>query len=118
MQKKNDRRDLNRRANFVRDRDIKGIGSHQRVDKEAITRWPTCLIVAPATLVGNWQRELETVCVHLRPFRHLRSIFVFSQWGHFEFTVYIGQKRADQLRSYQLGKKDIRVYSSSVTGLN
>lgn len=24
--------------------------------------WPTCLIIAPSTIVHNWEREFETVC--------------------------------------------------------
>lgn len=24
--------------------------------------WPTCLIIAPSTVVHNWEREFETVC--------------------------------------------------------
>jgi SNF2 family DNA or RNA helicase len=27
----------------------------------ANTKWPTCLIIAPSTVVHNWQREFETV---------------------------------------------------------
>lgn len=27
--------------------------------------WPTCLIVAPSTVVHNWEREFETVCLFL-----------------------------------------------------
>jgi len=29
----------------------------------ANARWPTCLIIAPSTVVHNWEREFETVCV-------------------------------------------------------
>jgi DNA excision repair protein ERCC-6-like 2 len=29
---------------------------------DANAEWPTCLIIAPKTVVGNWVRELERVC--------------------------------------------------------
>ncbi|KZV81484.1 hypothetical protein EXIGLDRAFT_628433 [Exidia glandulosa HHB12029] len=93
MEKHNDRRDLDRRANYVQDRQDAGIGADRgQVDVEAIRRWPTCLIAAPKTLVGNWERELET-------------------WGHFEFGVYAGKDRETVLRTFQLGKLDILLTS-------
>ncbi|KAH7092834.1 P-loop containing nucleoside triphosphate hydrolase protein [Auriculariales sp. MPI-PUGE-AT-0066] len=95
MDKKNDKRDLRRREEFVRERDLAGITPRARVDVDAIRQWPTCLIVAPATLVGNWKRELET-------------------WGHFEFAVYLGPKRAEALRLYELGKLDILLTSVDI----
>lgn len=36
-------------------------------------RWPTALIVAPSSVVGNWEREFETVGIV-----HLSNINVFS----------------------------------------
>ncbi|EJD42961.1 hypothetical protein AURDEDRAFT_167909 [Auricularia subglabra TFB-10046 SS5] len=88
MQKHNDRRDIGRREKFVAERPY----SDARIDVEAITKWPTALIAAPATLVGNWERELET-------------------WGHFEFGVYTGNERRAILRKFQLGKLDILLTS-------
>lgn len=35
--------------------------------------WPTCLIIAPSTVVHNWERELETVC-RFRFFLHPQLI--------------------------------------------
>lgn len=62
MEKRNDRRDIGRRAKFVAQRQQDDLGAGRgQVDVEAIKKWPTCLIAAPPTLVGNWERELETV---------------------------------------------------------
>jgi len=33
----------------------------------ADSRWPTCLIIAPSTIVPNWERELATVS-HIRSY--------------------------------------------------
>jgi len=30
----------------------------------ANAKWPTCLIIAPSTVVHNWEREFETVCIY------------------------------------------------------
>ena len=27
--------------------------------------WPTCLIIAPSTVVHNWEREFKTVCLDI-----------------------------------------------------
>ena len=32
----------------------------------ANAQWPTCLIIAPSTVVHNWQREFETVGITVR----------------------------------------------------
>jgi len=36
---------------------------------EADADWPTCLIIAPKTVVGNWVRELERVCATITRLR-------------------------------------------------
>ncbi|KAG6856842.1 hypothetical protein H0H87_012900 [Tephrocybe sp. NHM501043] len=52
--------------------------------------WPTCLIIAPSTVVHNWQREFET-------------------WGYFEVGMYNGnQKERDPvLRDFKMGRLDV-----------
>jgi hypothetical protein len=59
---------------------------------------PTCLIIAPVTLVDNWARELET-------------------WGWFEWAKYTSSTsrgdRDDVRRDFVLGRLDIGAPSSS-----
>ncbi|EKM76213.1 hypothetical protein AGABI1DRAFT_63554, partial [Agaricus bisporus var. burnettii JB137-S8] len=52
--------------------------------------WPTCLIIAPTTVVHNWERELET-------------------WGYFEVGLYNGSRKEREpvLRDFKMGSFDI-----------
>ncbi|KAJ7631912.1 RAD26-like SNF2 family DNA-dependent ATPase [Mycena polygramma] len=52
--------------------------------------WPTCLIIAPSTVVGNWEREFQT-------------------WGYFEVGKYIGTKaeRKEVLEDFKKGRLDV-----------
>ncbi|KAJ7777535.1 RAD26-like SNF2 family DNA-dependent ATPase [Mycena maculata] len=52
--------------------------------------WPTCLIIAPTTVVRNWERELEL-------------------WGYFEVGSYVGnpEERAPVLEDFKKGRLDI-----------
>ncbi|KAF7345108.1 DNA excision repair protein ERCC-6-like 2 [Mycena venus] len=52
--------------------------------------WPTCLIIAPSTVVGNWERELQ-------------------KWGYFEVGSYIGapEERKMVLNDFKLGRLDV-----------
>ncbi|KJA22162.1 hypothetical protein HYPSUDRAFT_164868 [Hypholoma sublateritium FD-334 SS-4] len=61
---------------------------------KANAKWPTCLIIAPSTVVHNWQREFET-------------------WGYFEVGMYNGQRkdREDVLHDFKLGRFDVVVTS-------
>ncbi|OBZ74648.1 DNA excision repair protein ERCC-6-like 2 [Grifola frondosa] len=63
--------------------------------EETNSRWPTCLIIAPSSVVGNWEREFET-------------------WGYFELGMYIGTPltRADVLNDFKLGRLDFHVITS------
>ncbi|KAF8737841.1 SNF2 family N-terminal domain, partial [Rhizoctonia solani] len=61
-------------------------------------KWPTCLVVCPKTVVGNWVKELNT-------------------WAYFEYAVYGGDKseREDCLKDFVMGRLDLgsfRVSSS------
>ncbi|KAF9558521.1 hypothetical protein CPC08DRAFT_557075 [Agrocybe pediades] len=58
-------------------------------------KWPTCLIIAPNTVVLNWERE-------------------FEKWGYFEVGVYAGPDRADILRDFKYGRLDVVVTSFQV----
>ncbi|KAJ7260962.1 P-loop containing nucleoside triphosphate hydrolase protein [Mycena haematopus] len=52
--------------------------------------WPTCLIIAPSTVVRNWEREFKT-------------------WGYFEVGVYAGTKTERQpvLKDFKMGRLDV-----------
>jgi DNA excision repair protein ERCC-6-like 2 len=61
MRKTGDDRDFLRRYHYV-----SGLQDQESWKKEkklpaADSRWPTCLIVAPSTVVRNWEREFDTV---------------------------------------------------------
>lgn len=59
MSKDNDRRDVGRRYKYVskvQDELLEG----QRMPP-ANSKWPTALIIVPVTVMGNWERELDTV---------------------------------------------------------
>ncbi|KAF9074477.1 P-loop containing nucleoside triphosphate hydrolase protein [Rhodocollybia butyracea] len=59
--------------------------------------WPTCLIIAPSSVVHNWQRELET-------------------WGYFEVGIYTGKldDRRDVIKEFKMGRLDIVVTSFDI----
>ena len=80
--------DEGRRAAHVLSLQNEGIANSDLPPANA--RWPTCLIVAPKTVVGNWERELQT-------------------WGYFEVGVYAGSKdtRARVLTDFKMGRLDI-----------
>ncbi|KAG6837763.1 hypothetical protein H0H93_001690 [Arthromyces matolae] len=56
--------------------------------------WPTCLIIAPSTVVHNWQREFQTDSL---------------QWGYFEIGMYNGsqKEREPVLNDFKMGRIDV-----------
>ncbi len=64
MQKEGNDRDLERRHNFVSQ--WQNREDWRSTLPKANATWPTCLIIAPSTVVHNWERELETVSHSLR----------------------------------------------------
>ncbi|KAF9480626.1 hypothetical protein BDN70DRAFT_877317 [Pholiota conissans] len=66
----------------------------RNVVPKANAKWPTCLIIAPSTVVHNWGREFDT-------------------WGYFEVGLYNGSKkeREEVLHSFKLGRLDVLVTS-------
>ena len=61
MGKYNDRRDVDRRRKHVaRLQDSQDWVEHRRLPP-ANAIWPTALIISPASVVHNWEREFETV---------------------------------------------------------
>lgn len=72
--------------------------------------WPTCLIIAPSSVVGNWEREFQVVSV--RPSFLGSGADIGDQWGYFEVGMYVGapSERANVLRDFKLGRLDVGVY--------
>ncbi|KDQ17914.1 hypothetical protein BOTBODRAFT_185328 [Botryobasidium botryosum FD-172 SS1] len=98
MRKTATRADEGRRAAHVLS--LQEEGASNRDLPPPNSTWPTCLIIAPKTVVGNWERELQT-------------------WGYFEVGVYNGARDARQrvLTNFRLGRLDI-VLSSFTTVRN
>ncbi|PCH43012.1 hypothetical protein WOLCODRAFT_144325 [Wolfiporia cocos MD-104 SS10] len=89
MQKSGDTRDIDRRRKHVsRLQDVSEEWRRRRVLPPANETWPTCLIIAPSSVVGNWEREFET-------------------WGYFEVGTYTGKERTDVLVDFKLGRLDV-----------
>jgi SNF2 family DNA or RNA helicase len=90
MRKHGDIRDDARRRNYVSDLQDGEQWRKKRVLPKANAKWPTCLIICPAPVVGNWRRELET-------------------WGYFEVGLYTDarKERKDVLRDFELGRLDV-----------
>ncbi|KAK7055149.1 DNA excision repair protein ERCC-6-like 2 [Favolaschia claudopus] len=57
--------------------------------------WPTCLIIAPSTVVLNWARE-------------------FEKWGYFEVGCYTGSERKAVLNEFKLGRLDVVLTSLDI----
>ncbi|KAH9929468.1 P-loop containing nucleoside triphosphate hydrolase protein [Fomitopsis serialis] len=95
MKKNGDKRDIDRRRKHVSHlQDISPEWKSRRVLPPANATWPTCLIVAPSSVVGNWEREFET-------------------WGYFEVGMYTGTKneRSEVLHDFKMGRLDVLLTS-------
>ncbi|KAI0632843.1 P-loop containing nucleoside triphosphate hydrolase protein [Trametes polyzona] len=101
MKKRGDSHDVERRRRHVaclqRGREWE---EHRRLPPANAT-WPTCLIIAPSSVVGNWEREFET-------------------WGFFEVGMYIGPPttRADVLTDFKLGRLDVLITSFEIARMD
>ncbi|KAG7087576.1 hypothetical protein E1B28_013530 [Marasmius oreades] len=60
----------------------------RRMLPPADATWPTCLIIAPSSVVPNWEREFQT-------------------WGYFEVGVYVGNERSAVLKDFKMGRLDV-----------
>ncbi|PPQ63446.1 hypothetical protein CVT24_004978 [Panaeolus cyanescens] len=90
MKKQGNRNDRNRRHDHVSKlQDGEEWRKHKKLPPANAT-WPTCLIIAPSTVVHNWEREFET-------------------WGYFEVGLYNGtpKEREEVLRDFKLGRLDV-----------
>ena len=72
MQKRGDILDVDRRRKHVSKLQDGKEWKKYRTLPPANAKWPTCLIIAPSSVVGNWEREFETV--------RSRSIMVVRAW--------------------------------------
>ncbi|KAJ3868496.1 P-loop containing nucleoside triphosphate hydrolase protein [Lentinula novae-zelandiae] len=89
--------DEDRRRNHVRNLQSQPRWKKTKKLPPADATWPTCLIVAPSSVVHNWERELQT-------------------WGYFEFGVYTAppKERAHVLKDFRLGRLDIVLTSFDI----
>ena len=109
MRKRNDKRDAGRRRKHVSALQDKQEWRDGNRLPRADATWPTALIVAPSTVVHNWQREIQTVSIW-------QLVFVgtilsnVSQWGYFEVGLFTGspEHRSEVLKEFRLGRLDIR----------
>ncbi|KAF8904775.1 P-loop containing nucleoside triphosphate hydrolase protein [Gymnopilus junonius] len=69
-------------------------GRRKKQLPKADAKWPTCLIIAPSTVVHNWEREFET-------------------WGYFEVGLYTGspKDREPVINDFKLGRLDVVITS-------
>ncbi|KAF8556760.1 hypothetical protein OG21DRAFT_1553783 [Imleria badia] len=90
MKKHGDLRDVDRRRNHVSKLQDGVEWKRNRTLPPANAVWPTCLIIAPSTVVANWEREFET-------------------WGYFEVGTYTGSPthREGVLTDFKMGRLDV-----------
>ncbi|KAI6118485.1 P-loop containing nucleoside triphosphate hydrolase protein [Pisolithus croceorrhizus] len=87
-----DVRDVDRRRKHVSQLQDRPEWADRRTLPPANATWPTCLIIAPSSVVPNWEREFQT-------------------WGYFEVGVYTGSQREDVLTDFRMGRLDIVITS-------
>ncbi|KAJ3773127.1 P-loop containing nucleoside triphosphate hydrolase protein, partial [Lentinula raphanica] len=89
--------DEDRRRNHVRNLQNSPEWIKTKSLPPANATWPTCLIIAPSSVVHNWERELQT-------------------WGYFEFGVYTAppKERAHVLKDFKFGRLDIVLTSFDI----
>ncbi|KZT24961.1 hypothetical protein NEOLEDRAFT_1178730 [Neolentinus lepideus HHB14362 ss-1] len=92
MKKRGDSRDVDRRRKYVSRLQDLPDWKERRQLPPANHAWPTCLIIAPSSVVGNWEREFET-------------------WGYFEVGSYVGPQRKRVLNDFKLGRLDVVITS-------
>ncbi|KAH7882176.1 P-loop containing nucleoside triphosphate hydrolase protein, partial [Phlebopus sp. FC_14] len=90
MKKYGDKRDLERRRNYVSKLQDGREWKEKRTLPPADAAWPTCLIIAPSSVVPNWERE-------------------FTTWGYFEVGCYTGlpAQREQVLMDFKMGRLDV-----------
>ncbi|QRW26485.1 Rad60-SLD domain-containing protein [Rhizoctonia solani] len=99
FQKSGTASDATRRRDRVRALQDEGLARSDL--PSANKKWPTCLVVCPKTVVGNWVKELNT-------------------WAYFEYAVYGGDKseREDCLRDFVMGRLDLVIMAFDTARMN
>ncbi|KAI0695319.1 P-loop containing nucleoside triphosphate hydrolase protein [Cytidiella melzeri] len=94
MGKVGDSRDANRRLDHVSKLQDGESWKKRRSLPAANTTWPTCLIIAPSSVVPNWERE-------------------FHKWSYLEVGVYANgkQERSQVLQNFKYGRLDVVITS-------
>ncbi|KIK94177.1 hypothetical protein PAXRUDRAFT_784462 [Paxillus rubicundulus Ve08.2h10] len=94
MKKHGDVRDIDRRRNYVSKLQDGPEWRKHRTLPPANDVWPTCLIIAPSSVVPNWEREFQT-------------------WGYFEVGCYTGSPtyREEVLTDFKMGRLDVIITS-------
>ncbi|KAI0085593.1 P-loop containing nucleoside triphosphate hydrolase protein [Irpex rosettiformis] len=94
MGKIGDNRDENRRRELVSKLMDQESWKKSRTLPPANETWPTCLIIAPSSVVPNWERE-------------------FHKWSYFEVGVYANGKeeRSQVLKDFKYGRLDVVITS-------
>ncbi|KIK23702.1 hypothetical protein PISMIDRAFT_100044 [Pisolithus microcarpus 441] len=92
MKKYGDARDVDRRRKHVSQLQDRPEWADRRTLPPANATWPTCLIIAPSSVVPNWEREFQT-------------------WGYFEVGIYTGSQREDVLTDFKMGRLDVVITS-------
>ncbi|KAJ6542692.1 P-loop containing nucleoside triphosphate hydrolase protein [Mycena capillaripes] len=90
MKKEGIKTDRNRRRNRVAALQERKAWKKNGTLPLADAKWPTCLIIAPSTVVMNWEREFKT-------------------WGYFEVGKYVGtpEERKVVLADFKKGRLDV-----------
>ncbi|EGO02844.1 hypothetical protein SERLA73DRAFT_176268 [Serpula lacrymans var. lacrymans S7.3] len=90
MKKYGDKRDIERRRKHVSKLQDGREWREERGLPAADAIWPTCLIIAPSTVVHNWERE-------------------FQVWGYFEVGLYTNtpSQRESVLTDFKMGRLDV-----------
>jgi SNF2 family DNA or RNA helicase len=112
MKKYGDSRDIDRRRHRVSDLQDTLQWRQNRSVPPANVNWATCLIVAPSSVMWQWQREFDTVSEHTIPqsFQEI-SMPLVLQWGYFELGMYHGAARREVLNDFKLGRLDVGAFS-------
>lgn len=109
MSKHGDARDIERRRNHVSHLQDGTDWKKRRILPLANKTWPTCLIIAPSSVVGNWEREFQVVSHSYLSFGEDSNP---SQWGYFEVGLYVGPRseREPVLNDFKMGRLDVGQY--------
>ena len=112
MGKLGDNRDENRRREHVSKLMDGESWKMRRALLPANETWPSCLIIAPCSVVPNWEREFQKVRLRVRPCPLIFRLRTIPKWGYFEVGIYANGKeeRSQILRDFRYGRFDVGEY--------